>query len=587
MKLGNVFGASRNLDLLARRYYWTIGVVTSLAFAISLLEGIGVGLLIPLLSILTGDHSVTEGHGPVRLLVKLAIGYSRNARLWIIAGVIVAAVVLKAALQATANSFASWVDGKVGQEIRCGLGKRLNSVGYPFFLTENPSRLFNIVSTESWKASDAIRVLLTQIASTANVVMFCVLLLCVSWRLTLLVLVGGFLTRSIQARMERKLRTLSHRTVAVNQTLHNQMLFVIFGARVIRIFNTQKLEQEHFEKNSDDVRRSIFASERVSGMQSPLFEALHGLLLVIVLLAAVFSGMPFPVLVTFLVLMNRIQPHLRTLEGTSAAFAAASAHFEEVEWLLDASNKPAAPAGFVPFTGLRDHIVFQNVTQDYGTRNIPALSDVSFVLRRGHATALLGKSGSGKSTIVNLLCRLLEPTTGSITVDGVPLRDLRVVDWLNKIAIAGQDVDLFDGTVAENISYGRSDTTLEEIKEAIRAAEADFLLELPLGLNTSVGPNGLGMSGGQRQRIGLARALVRRPELLIFDEATNAIDQATEQNIIRTLQGLRGSMTMLVVSHKVETLVFCDDALVLNQGELVDAGPLDSILVNQDARLVR
>ena len=587
MKLGNVFGASRNLDLLARRYYWTIGVVTSLAFAISLLEGIGVGLLIPLLSILTGDLSVTEGHGPVRLLVKLAIGYSRNARLWIIAGVIVAAVVLKAALQATANSFASWVDGKVGQEIRCGLGKRLNSVGYPFFLTENPSRLFNIVSTEAWKASDAIRVLLTQIASTANVVMFCVLLLCVSWRLTLLVLVGGFLTRSIQARMERKLRTLSHRTVAVNQTLHNQMLFVIFGARVIRIFNTQKLEQEHFEKNSDDVRRSIFASERVSGMQGPLFEALHGLLLVIVLLAAVFSGMSFPVLVAFLVLMNRIQPHLRTLEGTSAAFAAASAHFEEVEWLLDASNKPAAPAGSVPFTGLRDHIVFQNVTQDYGTRNIPALSDVSFVLRRGHATALLGKSGSGKSTIINLLCRLLEPTTGSITVDGVPLRDLRVVDWLNKIAIAGQDVDLFDGTVAENISYGRSETTLEEIKEAIRAAEADFLLELPLGLNTPVGPNGLGMSGGQRQRIGLARALVRRPELLIFDEATNAIDQATEQNIIRTLQGLRGSMTMLVVSHKVETLVFCDDALVLNQGELVDAGPLDSILVNQDARLVR
>jgi subfamily B ATP-binding cassette protein MsbA len=155
--------------------------------------------------------------------------------------------------------------------------------------------------------------------------MFCVLLFIVSWRLTMMVLVGGLLARAIQKRMERKLRTLSHRTVAVNQLLHNRMLFVIFGARVIRIFNTQKVEQEHFEKSSDDVRQAILASERVSGTQGPLLEALHGLLLVIVLLTAIFTGMSVPVLATFLVLMNRIQPHLRILEGTAAAFAAASA----------------------------------------------------------------------------------------------------------------------------------------------------------------------------------------------------------------------------------------------------------------------
>jgi subfamily B ATP-binding cassette protein MsbA len=581
MKPLNVFGVNRNLDLLARRYYWTIGIVIPLAFAISLLEGIGAGLLIPLLGILTGDLPSSRGHGPVGRLVVFAAGHSRDARLWIIAGVIVVAVTLKATLQATASTFASWVDGKIGQEIRCGLGQRLNSVGYPFFLTENPGRLFNIVSTESWKASDAIRVLLNQIASTANVVMFCVLLFIVSWRLTMMVLVGGLLARAIQKRMERKLRTLSHRTVAVNQLLHNRMLFVIFGARVIRIFNTQKVEQKHFEKSSDDVRQAILASERVSGTQGPLLEALHGLLLVIVLLTAVFTGMSVPVLATFLVLMNRIQPHLRILEGTAAAFAAASAHFEEVEWLLDPSNKPPALTGTVPFAGLRGHIIFEDVTHDYGTRNAPALSNVSFALRRGRATALLGESGSGKSTIINLLCRLLEPTSGSIRIDGTPLSDLRAVDWLNRIAIAGQDVDLFDGTIAENISYGRAETEIEEIRYAVRAAEADFVLDLPLGLDTPVGPSGLGLSGGQRQRIGLARALVRRPELLIFDEATNALDQAKEQNILRMLRELRGSMTILVVSHKANTLAFCDDALMLHQGKLVSAGPAASVLANQ------
>lgn len=584
MKPFNFFGANHNLALLARRYYWTAGVVMLLASAITLLEGLGVGLLIPLLGILSGDLSPDRAsHTPVSLLAMFAGGHSRDARLWIIAGVILAAVVLKTALQAAANTFASWVDGRIGQDVRCGLGRRLNSVGYPFFLAENPGRLFNILGTESWKASDAVRVLLTEIAATANVLMFSLLLLIVSWRLALLALVGGLLTRTIQQRLERKLRRLSQNTVAVNRTLHNRMLFLIFSARVIRIFNTQKMEQEHFESSSDEVRRAILKSERVSGTQGPLLEAAHGVLLVTVLLAAIFTGTSLPVLATFLVLMNRVQPHLRTLEGTSAAFAAATAHLEEVEWLLDASNKPSAPVGVVPFTGLRDHIVFEKVTHDYGTRNAPTLTDVSFVLRRGRATALLGESGSGKSTIINLLCRLLEPTSGTIRVDGEPLHDLQVADWLSSIAIAGQDIELIDGTIAENLAYGRPETSRDEIEEAVHAAHADFVRDLPLGLDTPIGPGGLGLSGGQRQRIGLARALVRKPELLILDEATNALDYATEQGILRVLQELRGAMTMLVVNHKADSLAFCDDALVLRQGKLVSAGPVASVLRELDA----
>jgi ABC-type multidrug transport system fused ATPase/permease subunit len=585
MKPFNFFGANHSLAFLARRYYWTAGVVMLLAAAISLLEGFGIGLLIPLLGILSGDFSPGRtSHSPVSLLSMLASGHSRNTRLWIIAGAILAAVVLKTALQAAANAFASWVDGRIGQDIRCGLGRRLNSVGYPFFLAEDPARLCNILGTESWKASDAVRVLFTKIAATANVLMFGMLLLIVNWRLALLALVGGMLTRIIQKRMEHKLRMLSQNVVAVNQVLHNRMLFVIFSARLIRIFNTQKMEQEHFETSSDEVRRAILKSERISGTQGPLVEAVHGVLLVTVLLAAISTGTTLPVLATFLVLMNRVQPHLRALEGTSAAFAAATAHLDEVEWLLDPSNKASPPVGVVPFTSLRDHIVFENVTHDYGIRNAPALTDVSFVLRRGRATALLGESGSGKSTIVNLLCRLLEPTSGTIKIDGKPLHDLQVADWLNSIAIAGQDIELIDGTIAENLAYGRPETRRDEIEEAVRASHADFVRDLPLGLDTPIGQRGLGMSGGQRQRIALARALVRKPELLILDEATNALDYATEQGILRVLQELRGAITMLVVSHKADTLAFCDDALVLCQGKLVSAGPVASIVRGPDAR---
>ncbi len=585
MKSFSVFGANRNLDLLARRYYWTACVVTLLALTVSLLDGVGVSLLIPLLGLLTRDLPGRKGHGPLSLLAMLAAGHSHNARLLMIAGVILTTVAVKAVLQVAANIFASWVDGKVGQDIRCGLGQRLNSVGYPFFLMEDSGRLFNIMGTESWKASDAARVLLTRIAATANVLMFGVLLLLVSWELALLVLVGALITGAVQKRMERKLRGLSQKIVAVNQILHNRMLFVIFGARVIRIFDTRRMEQEHLTTTSDNVRRSILKSERVSGTQGPLLEAMHGLLLVIVLLTASFTGTSLPVLATFLVLMNRVQPHLRTLEGTAAAFAAASAHFEEVEWLLDPANNPPPPVGTVRFKCLRNQIAFEHVTLDYGTRNTPALSDVSFVLRRGHATALLGESGSGKSTIINLLCRLLEPTWGEIKIDGTPLCELQVADWLSSIAIAGQDIELFDGTIAENIAYGRPETTRQEIEQSVRTAHANFVQDLPLGLDTPVGPGGLSLSGGQRQRIGLARALVRKPELLILDEATNALDQATEHGILHVLQELRGSVTMLIVSHKANTLAFCDDALLLRQGKLVSAGPVASILSRPDVGL--
>lgn len=578
MKPFEVFGTNRNLVSIAQRYYWTACVVASFALTIGFLDGVGVSLLIPLLSILVGGSPTSPGHGPLSLLSRLAVGHSRNVKLLAIAAAILIAVLLKALLQVGANTFASWVDGKVGRDIRCGLGRRLNSVGYPFFFTEDPGRLFNILGTESWKASDAVRVLLTRIATTANVLVFGVLLFLVSWRLALLVFAGGLLTRTVQKRMERKLRQLSRETLAINQILHNRMLFLIFGARVIRIFNTQHMEQKRFESSSDEVRRALLTSERVSGTQGPVLEAMHGSLLVVVLVTAIFTGTSLPLLATFLMLMNRMQPHLRTLEGTAAAFAAASAHFEEVEWLLEPANKPPAPMGTSPFRGLREQITFERVSYNYGTRNVPALSEVSFVLRSGHATAVLGESGSGKSTIVNLLCRLLEPTSGVINIDGEPLHSLLVADWLGSIAIAGQDTELFDGTIAENIAYGRPETAKGEIEQAMRAAHATFVHDLPLGLETPVGPGGLSLSGGQRQRIGLARALVRKPNLLILDEATNALDQATEDGILDVLQELRGTLTMLIVSHKPNTLAFCDDALLLHRGKLVSAGSVASVL---------
>src|SRR5207248_41972 len=302
MKLLNLFGSDSNLAALSRRYFWTASVVTFLALSIGLLEGVGVSLLIPLLSTFTNSFAVTRGGGALGLIERFAQGYSRNERLFIISSVIFVFVVLKSTFQVVANIFAAWVEGRIGHDIRCALSDRLHQVGYSFFLVQEPARLLDILATESWKASDAIRILLNRIAAIAAILVLSVMLLLVSWRLSLIVLAGGFIARWVQRRTDARIRELSNATVSANQLLANQMLFTIFGARIIRLFHSQQAEHRRFETVSDGVRRSILKGGRVYGTQGPLLEAMHGVLFLIVLLAAVFTGVSLPVLAAFLVL---------------------------------------------------------------------------------------------------------------------------------------------------------------------------------------------------------------------------------------------------------------------------------------------
>jgi ABC-type multidrug transport system fused ATPase/permease subunit len=573
----NLFGDNANLSALARRYFWTVAIVTLLALIVGALEGTGVGLLIPLLSTFTNDLNTDRG-GVLGFIQRFGGAHSRNERVLIVCALILVCMLLKSAFQTVENRFASWTDGVVGHDIRCSMAQRLQDVGYAFFLVQDPARLLNILSSESWKATEAVRIVLNRFAEAASVLVFGAMLCLVSWKLTLLVFLGGLITRMLQKWGENRLRDLSKLTVSANQQLADRMLFVVFAARLIRLFNTLVYEQKLFEQASDRLRRTNLDVENLSGTLGPVLEAVHGVLFLAVLLIAVRTGIDLPVLAAFLVLMNRLQPHLRAFEQASAAFASCAAHFQEVEWLLDPLGKPPVPQGHLPFEGLREKIEFRKVTFEYYDRGEPALRDASFTLHRGRSTALIGNSGAGKSTLVSLLCRLTEPASGTITVDDQELTHIRLADWLNCIAVAGQDVDLIDASIAENISYGRARLPEAEIAEILKTAGATFVDELPHGLDTVVGSQGLSLSGGQRQRIGIARALARKPEILIFDEATNAVDSETEDSIIHNLKNLPFTTTLIVISHRRSTLTACDDAVVLDHGRVVNTGSVSSMV---------
>jgi subfamily B ATP-binding cassette protein MsbA len=291
--------------------------------------------------------------------------------------------------------------------------------------------------------------------------------------------------------------------------------------------------------------------------------------------------MSLPATTAFLVLLLRAQPYAQVVSKSRVGIAAARKSLSEVEWLM--AQKPAqrvSPTAIDTAERVVEFdrpIRFEQVDFTFPNGN-RALDSISLSIKPGISTALIGRSGSGKTTIVNLLVRLLEPADGAIKLGDQDIGSIDIDAWRSQIAIAGQDIELVDGTIAQNIAYARPDATNDEIMEVARTAgAADFIERLPQGFDTEVGEEGINLSGGQRQRISLARALLRRPSLLILDEAMNAVDAMTETEIMKLLGEHRHFRTALVVSHRKSTLAACQEGIVIEEGRIREAGPLASL----------
>jgi ABC-type multidrug transport system fused ATPase/permease subunit len=389
--------------------------------------------------------------------------------------------------------------------------------------------------------------------------------------MTLLVLVGMGLVQAVHWMLSVRLKRLSRDLTANNSRMASGMLQLVHSGRLVRLFQREKTEVAEFAGISDQVRRAALSLNRRQAALPAVTEVLHALLFLVTVFVGWNTGLEFPVIASFMVLLYRMQPHFREVQMNWTHLHGWSGSLEEVEWLLDEHGKPAPPGGTAPFGGLRDRIEFRDVSFSYpGTGGRRSLHSLDFVIRKGQATALIGRSGSGKSTIVNLLCRFLGPEEGKILIDGFDLEGISPVSWRSHIAVASQDLELAHGTIAENIAYGRAGARRSEVERAARMAEAHgFIAELPEGYDTDIGYRGTFLSEGQRQRIALARALVLKPDILILDEATNSLDGLSEAAIVETLETRKGNGTTIVISHQESAIRFCDDVVTLENGRVI------------------
>jgi subfamily B ATP-binding cassette protein MsbA len=247
--------------------------------------------------------------------------------------------------------------------------------------------------------------------------------------------------------------------------------------------------------------------------------------------------------------------------------------------LLDPRDKPFLASGSRPVAPLRRGIRFEDVSFCYTASGLAALDGVTIEIPAGRTTALVGPSGAGKSTLIHLVERFHDPTAGSIFADDVPLPELDLAAWRGALALAGQDMHLFNATVRENIGCGRLGATDAEIEAAARNANAhDFIVKLPRGYDSPTGDYGVRLSGGERQRISLARAFLRDPTLLILDEATNALDSLSEQGVQEAIERLCRDRTVIVIAHRIATVQNADHVIVLDAGRVAQQGTPAALL---------
>ncbi|MBF7977989.1 MULTISPECIES: lipid A ABC transporter ATP-binding protein/permease MsbA [Rahnella] len=477
----------------------------------------------------------------------------------------------------------SWVSGKVVMHMRRRLFGHMMRMPVAFFDQQSTGTLLSRITYDSEQvASSSSSALVTVVREGASIIGLFIMMFYYSWQLSVILLVIAPIVSVVIRVVSKRFRNISksmQNTMGQVTTSAEQMLK---GHKEVLIFGGQKVETERFDKVSNRMRQQGMRMVSASSISDPIIQLIASLALAFVLYAASFPSVmetlsAGTITVVFSSMIALMRP-LKSLTNVNSQFQRGMAACQTLFSILDMEQEK--DEGKLEVKRVKGEVEFKNVTFTYPGRDVPALRDISFALPEGKTVALVGRSGSGKSTIANLLTRFYDIQEGKILMDGHDLREYTLSSLRDQVALVSQNVHLFNDTIANNIAYARTDLySREEIEKAATMAYAmDFIGKMDKGLDTVIGENGVLLSGGQRQRIAIARALLRDSPILILDEATSALDTESERAIQAALDELQKNRTSLVIAHRLSTIEKADEILVIEDGCIVERGSHTALL---------
>lgn len=482
----------------------------------------------------------------------------------------------------------SWVSGNVVMTLRRRMFNHFMKMPVGFFDKESSGKLLSRITYDSEQVASATSgALVSLVREGAMIVALMGLMFWNSWQLSaILLVIAPVVAISIRV-VSKRFRKISKNMQDAMGSVTSSAEQMLKGHKVVLSYGGQQVEKERFEKVSNGMRQQTMKLVSAQAIANPVIQVIASMALVVVLVLANTESLraeltPGTFALVFGSMFGLMRP-LKALTNVTSQFqrgmAACQTLFGLMELETEKDHGTYAPAR------VNGDIEVTDVTFTYPTKDTPALRQVSFSLPAGQTLALVGRSGSGKSTIANLLTRFYDIDAGQITLDGHDLYDYKLANLREQVAVVSQNVHLFNDTIANNIAYASEDKySREEIEKAAELAYAmDFIRGMEHGLDTMIGENGVSLSGGQRQRIAIARALLRNAPVLILDEATSALDTESERAIQAALDELQKDRTVLVIAHRLSTIENADQILVVDEGEIIERGVHADLLAKDGA----
>lgn len=471
----------------------------------------------------------------------------------------------------------SYVGERVVMDLRATMFDKLLSLPTRYLDDHPKGRLVATVAFNVTQVTQsATSVLTALVRDTLSVAGLLAWLLWLNWKLTLITFVLAPISMWTFKLASRRLRYAS-REMQKNMGDITHVLEESIGAhKLVKVFDGQTYEKTRFRLAIQRARQFAMKQTVAANIHGPILQLLAAIALAVIVYFATLQASADETtvggFVSYMVAMLMLSAPMKRLSGVMPQLQKGLAAAEAVFELLDEHSEH--DTGMQTLQRARGEIQFDKIELRYPDKNQPALSDIDLHVQAGETVALVGASGSGKTSLVNLLPRFYCPSSGRILLDGTPINDLRLVDLRANIALVSQDVTLFNDTIAANIAYGRlARATPEAICRAAQAANAmEFIEAMPQGFDTLVGENGVKLSGGQRQRIAIARALLKDAPILILDEATSALDTESERHVQAALENLMRGRTTLVIAHRLSTIENANRIVVLEKGRMIETG---------------